>query len=178
MSSKDRVNYFPCRALSILPEVRWDCVSRLSSGRTLGGDRSNSDRESLKSKVGLTVAVIVIDRVPGMSRRRAPQLICHHSPLAPPATRCETRTTATHNTKRTVLSTLRKLWWMFYQCHEVLEQYQSGNFLFVILAARASNRGNDPQQQKRASSLQVAKEASAVFEGRCGLLEAAILLFA
>ena len=29
-------------SLSILPEVRWDCASRLSSGRTLGGDRSNS----------------------------------------------------------------------------------------------------------------------------------------
>ena len=65
-SPKDRVNYFPCSALSILPEVRWDCVSRLSSGRTLGGDRSNSDQESLNSKVGLAVAVVVIDRVPGM----------------------------------------------------------------------------------------------------------------
>ena len=49
-SPKDRVNYFPCCALSILPEVRWDCVSRLSSGRTLGGDRSNSDQESLNSE--------------------------------------------------------------------------------------------------------------------------------
>ena len=66
-SSKDRVNYFPCSALSILPEVRWDCVSRLLSGRTLGGDRSNSDQESLNSKVGLTVAVVVIDRVWGVS---------------------------------------------------------------------------------------------------------------
>ena len=36
-SSKDRASYFPCRALSILPGVRWDCFSRLPSGRTLGG---------------------------------------------------------------------------------------------------------------------------------------------
>ena len=87
MSSKDRVNYFPCRALSILPEVKWDCFSRLSSGRTLGGDRSNSDQESLNSKVGLTVAVVVIDRVPEiiLSMHQS-HIATHHTQLASTST--------------------------------------------------------------------------------------------